>query len=62
MMTLLNDSVENKKFDTRMVERNVARQVLSQDEVEKHLKKLPDDGENAEWISIESIASETQSQ
>ena len=59
MMTLLNDAVENKKFDTRMVERNVARQVISQDEVEKTLKKLPDDSENAEYISIESLANDT---
>jgi hypothetical protein len=59
MMTLLNDAVEQKKFDTRMVERNVARQVLSQDEVEKNLKKLPDDSENAEYTSIESLANDT---
>ena len=59
MMTLLNDAVENKKFDTRMVERNVARQVISQDDVEKTLKKLPDDSENAEYISIESLANDT---
>jgi hypothetical protein len=59
MMTLLNDAVENKKFDTRMVERNVARQVLTQDEVEKVLKKLPDDSENAEYVSIESLANDT---
>lgn len=55
-MTLLHESVETKKLDTRMIERNVARGVISQDDVEKALKKLPDDAANADWISIETLA------
>lgn len=57
-MTLLHESVDFKKLDVRMIERNVARGVISQDDVEKAMKKLPDDAENAEWVSIESIAND----
>lgn len=39
-----------------MVERNVTRGVISQNDVEKALKQLPDDSENAEYVSIESLA------
>ncbi len=55
-MTLLHEAVEQKKFDTRLVERNVARGVISMDEVEKNAKTLSDDAENAEYISIDSLA------
>lgn len=54
-MTLLHEAVDLKKMDTRMIERNVARGVISQDDVEKALKKLPDDAENAEYIEIDSL-------
>lgn len=55
-MTLLHEATDSKKFDTRMVERNIARNVMSADDLEKQLKKLPDDGDNAEWVSLETIA------
>lgn len=55
-MALLHDSVERKRLDVRMVERNISRGVLSRDEFEKSMKKLPDDQENALWISIQSLA------
>jgi len=55
-MALLHDSVDAKKLDVRMVERNVTRGVISQNDVEKALKQLPDDSENAEYVSIESLA------
>lgn len=57
-MTLLHEAVEAKKLDIRLIERNVARGVITADEVEKNLKKLPDDGDNAETISIESLMDE----
>ena len=46
-MPLLHDSVGDKKFDVRMVERNVQRGRVASEEVEKHLKSLPDDAANA---------------
>ncbi len=57
-MTLLHESVDSKKFDTRLIERNLARGAVAQDDVEKFIKKLPDDAENAEYVSIETLAGE----
>jgi hypothetical protein len=57
-MTLLHEAVDAKKMDVRLVERNMLRGVLTQDDVEKNLKKLPDDAANAEYISIESLAND----
>ena len=54
-MTLLHEAVDAKKMDVRLVERNVLRGVLNADDVEKNLKKLPDDAANAEYIAIESL-------
>jgi len=55
-MTLLHEAVEAKKFDTRMIERNVTRNVVAQDDVRKATDKLPDDADNADYISIEELA------
>jgi hypothetical protein len=57
-MTLLHEAVDAKKMDVRLVERNINRGVMSAEEVEKNLKKLPDDSENAEYIAIESLMTE----
>jgi hypothetical protein len=54
-MALLHDSFDSKKFDTRMVERNVTRGVVTSQMVEDYVNSLPDDSENAEWISISSL-------
>ena len=55
-MALLNESVEFKKLDTRLVERNIARGVLSHQEYLHFVDALPDDAENAEWVSVESLS------
>ena len=54
-MTLLHEAVDQKKLDTRMVERNVARGVITQQELQQKISALPDDGENAEYVSIDSL-------
>ncbi len=54
-MALLNEAVDAKKLDVRLVERNISRGVISQVDLEKSLKTLPDDSENAQWISIETL-------
>lgn len=54
-MVLLDEAVEAKKFDVRVSERNIERGFIKMDDYSKSLKSLPDDAENAEWISIESI-------
>ncbi len=55
-MTLLHEALESKKFDTRVVERHLSRGMLSHEDFEKSVKKLPDDNANAEWIRIDSLA------
>jgi hypothetical protein len=54
-MTLLHEATEAKKLDTRMVERNIARGRVDHEDLEKALKKLPDDAENAEYISLDTL-------
>jgi hypothetical protein len=58
-MTLLSNASEAKKFDTRVVERNISRGTAQQDDYEKFLQELPDDAENAETISIEALIADT---
>lgn len=60
-MTLLHEAVEAKKYDVRVIERNVARNVIAAADVDKVVKGLPDDAEAGDWISIESIAGDTSS-
>jgi hypothetical protein len=57
-MALLHESVDSKKLDVRMVERNTARGVIKVDDLEKSLKTLPDDADNAEWISLDTLTHE----
>jgi hypothetical protein len=57
-MSLLHESVDSKKLDVRMVERNTARGVIKADDLDKSLKSLPDDADNAEWISLETLTDE----
>jgi hypothetical protein len=54
-MTLLHEAVDAKKLDVRLVERNINRGVISAEDVDKLVKKLPDDADNADSISIESL-------
>ncbi|MEK6704534.1 MAG: hypothetical protein AABZ06_01980 [Bdellovibrionota bacterium] len=57
-MVLLHDAIESKKLDIRIIERNIAKGVVTSAEVDKHLQQLPDDSENADWVSIESLSQE----
>lgn len=59
-MTLLDEAVEAKKFDVRVVERNIDRGQVGQSEYSKLVKSLPDDGENAEWVNIETLAAQEE--
>lgn len=55
-MSLLHDSIINKKFDVRMLEKNLTRGVISDKEVKSHFEQLPDDAENAEFINLDEVA------
>ncbi len=54
-MTLLFDATEAKKFDSRVIERNVQRGTTKSEDYEKFLKELPDESENAEIVSIDAL-------
>jgi nitrogen regulatory protein PII len=54
-MSLLHESIQNKKFDTRMLEKNLVRNVVSDKEVKTFVEQLPDDAENAAFISLDEI-------
>ena len=58
-MTLLHDAVDAKKFDVRMIQRSIACLDLSaSSDVEKVQKQLPDDAENADYTSIDTLAND----
>lgn len=54
-MTLLHESLENKKFDTRIVEKNITRKVVDQKEYSKFVKELKDVESNAERVSMDEF-------
>lgn len=54
-MSLLHDSIQEKKFDVRMLDKNLVRNVIGDKDVKAHLEQLPDDSENAAYISIEEL-------
>ena len=54
-MSLLHDSIQEKKFDVRMLDKNLVRNVVSDKDVTTHLEQLPDDAENAVFTSVEEL-------
>lgn len=54
-MALLSGGLKDKEFDIRMVQRGLNKGLILLDEVEKNLKKLPDDSENAEYVNVETF-------
>ena len=54
-MSLLHDSIQEKKFDVRMLDKNLVRNVVSDKDVKSHLEQLPDDSENASYTNIEEL-------
>jgi hypothetical protein len=56
MALLLNEAVESKKMDTRLIERNVTKGLLSHEEVQSYTQQLPDESENADWISVDELS------
>ena len=55
-MTLLHEAVDSKKFDTRVVERNLERGLIQPKDVEKAIKELPDDSDNADYTDLNELA------
>ena len=58
-MLLLDQALENKKFDTRLVERNIKRGVIQLKDAEQAESALADDAENAEWQNLDELANQS---
>ncbi len=54
-MTLLSDATEAKKYDVRVIERNVQRGLTKAEDHEKFQKELVDDADNAEFVSLDAL-------
>lgn len=54
-MALLHESVDQKKFDTRIAQRNIERGILRPEELDQFVKTIPDDSENATTISLDTL-------
>lgn len=59
-MSLLHDAVQDKKFDTRVIEKNLSRSLVRQEEYDKFLKSLPDDADLADRISMDELLQEVE--
>ncbi len=55
-MPLLKDCVDQKKFDVRLVEKNVARGFIEIKDVDVIMNGLPDDLELAQWVNTDELA------
>lgn len=54
-MSLLHDSINSKKFDVRMLEKNLVRNVVTDKDARAFVEALPDDAENATYTSLDEI-------
>lgn len=43
---------ETKTFDSRIIERNIRKGLITRKDVDKHIKALPDRTDHATWSSI----------
>lgn len=55
-MSLLHEAIYDKRFDTRMLDKNLVRNVVTDKEVKAKIESLQDDAENAEFINLDEIA------
>ena len=56
-MTLLKTAVDEKIFDTRIVERGASKGLRRPDEIAKHEAKLPDEAAFATTLNVEELFS-----
>ena len=59
-MSLLHEAINEKKFDVRMLERNLVRNVVTDKEAKTVVESLPDDSENAAFISLDELDDQTK--
>lgn len=49
----LDKALKNLKYDVRMTEHNLNNSVITKEELQNHLKSLPDLATNSEQINLE---------
>ncbi len=54
-MTLLKTAVDEKLYDTRVMERGLAKGQRTAEELEKHASKLPDDAALSTTLNIDEL-------
>ena len=59
-MSLLSNYLDEKEFDVRVIQRNMARGLVLQADLDKHVKKLPDDTNQGEWVNVAEIFHELE--
>lgn len=56
-MTLLYQALEEKKFDVRMKENNIARGFATTEEAEKVEQTLSDEENLGDWVNVDELRS-----
>jgi len=59
-MSLLHEAINEKKFDVRMLERNLVRNVVTDKEAKTFVESLPDDSENAAFTNLDELNDQGQ--
>jgi hypothetical protein len=54
-MALLHEAVDEKKFDSRVAQRNIERGLLKPEELKKHVESLPDDASHAVQVDLDNL-------
>ena len=55
-MSILHDAINSKKFDVRMLDKNLTRNVVTDKEAKAVIEALADDADNAEYVSLDDIS------
>ncbi len=61
MRLLLHEANIDKRFDTRVIERNINRNLVQADDYNKSVQMLEDDAENADYIAIDEFLTDSES-
>jgi len=54
-MELLHQAIKSKKWDIRLIEKNLSQGIISQNELENQLQSLPDASAYAEQLNIDEL-------
>jgi hypothetical protein len=52
-MKILNKALDEKKYDVRMMHKNLQRNVIQYEDVKNHQQNLPDDSSQVDYTKLE---------